>query len=133
MAAKIQQPTIKADLKANRLYITFHGNIRKVDVEKTYTDIRFAVADLQQGFDVINDLTNCSLGQLSGMGSFKKITDYLTNSGVSRVVRVVGKGSIIFKQISRLSTSIIGYSPEYAASMEEAERLLTEKKEQQVA
>ena len=48
---------VKTDIKKNRIYITLPSTIVKKDLEKIYSDIRFGVADLKPGFDVITDLT----------------------------------------------------------------------------
>lgn len=115
---------VKTDIKKNRLYIFFDKDVKKNDVDQIYTDIRFGVADLKPGFSVINDLSNASIGHLNGASTFKKISDFLCSNEVGRVIRVMGGASLIFKQISKLSSSISGYKPEYAETIEEAEQLL---------
>lgn len=122
---KKKKAKVVADIKKNRLYITFDQDVLRSDIEGIYTDIRFSVADLQPGFDVVNDLSNSHLGHLSGIRTFIKITDFLTANQVGRVVRILGKKSIIFKQLSKLSRAIEGYKPLYASTMQEAEDLLT--------
>lgn len=126
MGQKQSQTKVVTDLKKNRMYITFASNIKPRDIEKAYTDIRFGVADLQAGFDVINDLSNANLGHLSGIPIFKKISDYLQSSEVGKVVRVLGKKSIIYGQITRLSKKTCLYKPIYVETIEEAELLLEE-------
>ncbi len=115
---------VVTDIKNNRLYIIFDNHITKKDTERIYTDIRFGVADLQPGFSVINDLSLCRIGHLSGIASFKRIAAFLAEKKVGRVIRVTGSSSLIFKQISKLSTAINGYKPEYVDTVEEAEELL---------
>jgi hypothetical protein len=115
---------VRADLKKNRLYITIAGRLNKKDLESLYTDIRFCVADLQPGFAVVNDLSECTLAALSGLPVFKKITDHLITNEVSEVIRIVDKRRIVFKQILNASAMMSGYTPVYATSLEEAEELL---------
>lgn len=117
-------PGARADLQKNRLYITIAGRLNKKDLDSLYTDIRFCVADLQPGFTVINDLSECTLAALSGLPVFKKITDHLISHEVSEVVRVVDKRRIVFTQILNASARMSGYTPVYVASLEEAEELL---------
>ncbi len=124
MAQKRSKAKVKIDIKKNRLYIFFDSNVRRNDVEQIYTDVRFGVADLKPDFDVINDLSNAKIGHLSGVPTFKKISKFLSANKVARVVRVMGNASIIFKQISKLSDAISGYTPEYVNTIEEAEQLL---------
>ena len=115
---------VVTDIKKNRLYIVFDSGVKKNDVEQIYTDIRFGVSDLEPGFGVINDLSNATIGHLSGAPTFKKISEFLCANKVGKVIRVMGGTSILFKQISKLSDTINGYKPEYATTVEEADQLL---------
>ena len=63
---------VKADIVKNRLYLAIGGKAVKKDLDKLYTDVRFYVADLRSGFDVITDLSECSLGHLNGVSTFRK-------------------------------------------------------------
>lgn len=120
MAGK-QRPKVVADIKRNRLYITLSCDPSKKVLEKIYTDIRFGVADLRPGFDVVTDLSRCTIGHLNGISALRKIMDYLVINKVGQVVRVIGKQSLLFKQIIRFTTIFQGYSPAYVATLEEAE------------
>lgn len=124
----VHKPTYKisSDLSKNRLLIELAGTIRKKELSAIYTDIRFSVADLQPGFDVITDLRACRLGYLSGVPDFKKIMQYLVGKEVGTTVRVVGKASLILKQVSRITKGIPGYKPVYVSTLEEAEKRLAE-------
>ncbi len=116
----------KADLKKNRLYITIVGRLNKKDLDGLYTDIRFCVADLQPGFDVITDLTECTLAALSGFSTFNKITDHLHANEVGRVIRIIDERRLVFKQILNSASKLKGYTPIYVKSLEEAENKLQE-------
>ena len=120
-----QQLKVKADLKKNRLSITMSGNPSKDVLDKVYTEVRFCVADLKPGFDVITDLTLCTLGHLNGIPTMRKIMDYLIANQVGQVIRVLGEKSLLFKQIIRYASLCQGYSPAYVATLEEAEDRLT--------
>ena len=52
------------DIKRNGLYITLSCDPSKKVLDKVYTDVRFCVADLKSGFDVVTDLSQCTLGHL---------------------------------------------------------------------
>lgn len=93
-------------------------------MDNLYTDVRFSVADLQPGFDVITDLSECTLAHLSGIPTFRKIMTFLIANGVGQVVRVMNGSSLIYKQIVNLSSRISGYKPSYVYSLEEAEEKL---------
>ena len=124
MASSPQRSSATANIKKNILYITIAGNLSKKDLDKLYTDIRFCVADLKPGFDVVNDLTGCTLAALSGIPTFKKITNNLIDNEVGIVVRVVDKRKIIFRQILNVAAKIQGYKATYVNSLEEAEQEL---------
>lgn len=110
-----------ADIGKNRLYITITGNLSKRELDNLYTDIRFCVADLTPGFDVITDVSECTLAALSGIPTFKKITNHLITNRVGKVVRVIDENKIIFKQILNLAARMQGYRANYVSTLEEAE------------
>ena len=117
---------VVANIARNRLYITIGDKLTKENLDKLYTDIRFCVADLTPGFDVVNDLSGCKLAALSGIPTFRKITNYLVTNGVGRVVRVIDERKIVFKQILNFAARIQGYSAIYVNTLEEAETKLIE-------
>ena len=73
------KPRIKAtaNIAKNRLHITMSGNVDSKSLEKLYTDIRFCVADLKKGFEVISDISQCNILYVSSFPNYKKIIDYL--------------------------------------------------------
>ncbi len=117
---------VKADIEKNRLYLNISGNISKAELNRLYTDVRFCVADLQPGFGVISDLSECSLAHLSGVSVYKKIMNYVIINGVGEVVRVINGDSLLFKQVMNLSSIICGYIPIYVSTLEEAEERLND-------
>ena len=116
--------TVKADIRKNRLVFTFHGWIRKKDLDSLYTDTRFCVADLKPGFQVITDLSNCTFGSLNCLSTYRKIMAFLMEKQAGQIVRITRKSSLIHKQIINISARLQGYKPTYVTSMEEAERVL---------
>ncbi|MGB3210561.1 MAG: PilZ domain-containing protein [Desulforhopalus sp.] len=124
MAGK-QRSKVTADVKRNRLYITISSDPGKSVLAKIYTDVRFCVADLKPGFDVVTDLSLCSIGHLNGVSTMRKIMDYLIAHQVGQVVRVLGKKSLLFKQAVRATALFQSYSPAYVATLQEAENKLT--------
>ncbi len=115
---------VRADIKRNRLFITLPASVSKKELEKVYTDVRFCVADLKPGFDVITDLSLCTIGHLNGIPIFSKIMDYLVQHRPGEVVRVIGTTSVLFKQLIRLAGRFQSYKPIYVDSLEEAEERL---------
>ena len=124
MKSAPKKSSATADIKKNRLYITIAGKLSKKDLDRLYTDIRFCVADLADGFDVINDLSGCTLAALNGIPTFKKITNHLIDNEVGKVVRVVDERKIIFRQMLNVAAKMQGYKAIHVNSLEEAEQEL---------
>jgi len=116
---------VTADLKKNRLLITVSATASQKEAKKIYTDIRFCVADLQPGFDVITDFSQCSLAHLSAIATMRQIMDYLVTKQPRNIIRVVKKSSVVFKQLLQFITQFQSYKPIYANTLEEAEEILT--------
>lgn len=112
-----------ADIANNRLYLTISGNVDVKTLNALYTDIRFCVADLQPGFIVIDDSSECNLMYLNGLPVYKKIMSYLVANKVGEIVRVV-RETICHKQILNLSDKIQSYKTMYAAQLGEVEKKL---------
>ena len=123
MAVKKSKAAV--NIKKNRLTITVAPKITKKSLDNLYTEIRFGVADLQPGFDVITDLSACTLGALSGLPTFIKISNHLINSKVGRVVRVIDETKIIKKQLINIATRSQGYKAEIFNSLGAADEYLS--------
>ncbi len=116
--------TITANIKKQRLYITLQGIISKKEAEKIYTDIRFCVSDLDPGFSVITDISDCRIGHLSAITTARKIMNFLVEKKVGQIVRVTGQARVIYLQMLKLSDKSQSYEPQYVSTREEAEALL---------
>ena len=112
---------LKTSVRDNRLSLFFIGRVTKKEMEKLYTDVRFSIADLQPGFDVISDLSKCLFIDLSGLAVFRKIVTYLITNEVGEVVRVMNRKRVISRQIVNLTLKMQGYIPVYVDSFDEAE------------
>jgi hypothetical protein len=115
---------VNADIKKNRLYFTIAGSVGKADLDRLYTEVRFCVADLKPGFDVITDLTSCGLGHLSSLPTFRKITHYLASKGVRDVVCIMNPGTVILHQIINFASRAASYKSFWVSSRQEAEDFL---------
>jgi len=124
--AEKQKSKVKADIKRNRLYITLPSTANKLELEKIYTEVRFCVADLKPNFDVVTDLSQCTIGHLNGLSVLRKIMDYLVVKEMGRVVRIVEGMSITFKQLLGIASKFQCYKPIYVSSLEEAEKELAQ-------
>lgn len=126
MTANSKKLKATANIAKNRLYITIAGKLTKENLDKLYTDIRFCVADLTSGFDVVNDISECTLAALSGIPTFKKITNHLITSRVGKIIRVIDEQKTVVRQVINFASKVQGYSVIYVSSLEEAENKLVE-------
>jgi hypothetical protein len=114
----------KVDRKKNRLYLKFSGSVSKKELDRFYTEIRFAVADLLPGFSVVNDLSGCTLCHISAITTYKKISNYLIKNGVKDVVRIINDKSVVLRQFLNFASRFAEYIPIYVSNLEEAEEEL---------
>lgn len=121
MSANLPQAKATANIKKNRLHVSINGNIDSNSLERLYTEIRFCVADLKEGFDVIKDISQCNLIYISGLPTYKKIMDFLVANKVGEIVRVIKNNNLSFKQIINFSEKIHSYKTIYAEDQEDAE------------
>jgi hypothetical protein len=131
MKANSRKLKATANITKNRLYITIAGKLTKENLDKLYTDIRFCVADLTPGFDVVNDISECTLAALSGIPTFKKITNHLITSRVGKIIRVIDEQKTVVKQVINFASKVQGYSVIYVNSLEEAENKLVESQQRE--
>lgn len=119
-----QGSKVTADLKRNRLIITVSATASQKEAKKIYTDIRFCVADLQPGFDVITDFSGCTLAHLSAIATMRQIMEFLIAKQPGNIIRVVGKNSLVFKQLLQFINKFQSYKPIYVNTLEEADETL---------
>nr|WP_321467992.1 PilZ domain-containing protein [uncultured Desulfobulbus sp.] len=117
---------VRADRKQNRLHITIAGKVDLHSLEQLYTDIRFCIAELNPGFEVINDLSRCQLIYITSLPTYKKIIDFLLSHNAGQIVRIVEEHAVSYKQIHSFTDQISCYQPLYVHSSQEAEQRLEE-------
>lgn len=115
---------VNADIHKNRLFFNFVGIATQKAMERLYTDVRFCVADLKPGFDVISDYSECTLIHLNSIPALKKIMSYLIENHLGEIVRILHRDRISQKQVLNLAIRVQGYTPIYVSNHEEAEEKL---------
>jgi len=116
---------IRPDIKKNTLHLKITEKLLKKEiVERLYTDLRFAVADLSPGFTVVADYSECTLGNLDSMPVFGKVMHYLVLQGVGEVVRVMPDPNLFYKQMKNMTARSSGYHPVIVSCNEEMETKL---------
>lgn len=126
-----QKVKIFSDIKKNRLYITMSSTATKKEMGKIYTEIRFCVADLKPGFDVVNDLSHCQIVYLDSLDIYKKIIAYLVDFKVGRIIRVSANKSLALKQSLAFADKFNSFKPINVKSLEEADRELNQSAQQE--
>jgi hypothetical protein len=122
---------VRADIRNNRLYCSFSEKSTLDELTRLLAAIKDRVADLQPGFDVIEDMSNCCHFQLAALPALRNIMHYLVNRGAQEVIRVVDQQSTVFRQLINLSTRIRSYKPIYVKTLAEAEELLNQAQRRQ--
>ncbi len=115
---------VRVDMKKNRLYCSWHGNISKDDINSYFTEVRFSVADLKPDFSVILDLRECRYSSLDAISIVKKVMQYLVTKGVKDVVRVVSDKHLSRTQFMNMALRAQGYQAVYVNTLEEAEAFI---------
>lgn len=119
------ESTAIADFEKNRVTLTFKGVVTAKEMNKLYTDVRFAVADLEEKYNVVSDFTECKFMYLNSLGTFKKIYNYMLSNKSGEMIRVIHSKRIISKQILNYALHRPGYKPIYVSTREEAENKLS--------
>ena len=116
---------IEADTRNNRLYIDLSGRIDADVIDEAATEAVAAAEDLDDGFDIVNDVSGFKPPSPEAAKPIKRAQGKLKEMGVDRVVRVVDAdtSSVVVNAFERRSKSV-GYSGESADSVGAAERLL---------
>ena len=110
----------KADIQNNCLHVVISGNANKKQLDRLYTEIRFCVADLKPGFEVISDISECSLIYIDSLTIYKKIMDYLVSQKIGGIVRITHDQNISTKQMRAFTEAISCYNAIEAHSASEA-------------
>lgn len=114
---------VRADLRKNRLYITFTGFFSDQLMQEACAKVESEARRLKPGFSIITDITRCKPATPRGTEFIHRTQAFLAKNGVGRVVRITAPDNVIIKfQFQRRSEGL--YRADTAASVEEAERLL---------
>jgi len=113
---------IKADVEKNRLYIRLEGFLTGEENEAAVKRVFEALKMLKSGFDMITDLARMKAATQEGSQQFGRAYEAIKARGRNRNIVVI-EDSLTRMQIERTSRGT-GAQPEYASSVEEAERIL---------
>jgi hypothetical protein len=114
-------PAIQIDLKGNILHLSIPDQVDEGELQSIYTDLRFAVADLQPGFHITVDFLQWVDTTLATTETLEKILAYPASFKVGKIVIVADKKQPIFEQVMGLIQIISSLDVVYAANSKEAE------------
>ena len=116
---------IETDARTSRLYIDLNGKLDADTIDDAAAETVAAATDLDDGFDVVTDLTGFRPPSPEAARPIKRAQGKLVELGVDRVVRVVDDDTsrVVVNAFERRSHDV-GYSGETADSVAAAERLL---------
>lgn len=117
--------SVRADQAKNRLYIVLDGFISAEEAQEAAAAIKAGADQLQQGFDIINDIRTFKPGSPRVAAIISETQAYVIQQGVKRTVRIVGDDVITAMQWHRVSKESGAVFIE-ATSLEKAEALLDE-------
>jgi hypothetical protein len=119
---------IEADRRENRLYLDLTGRMDAEALDEAADEAVAAGKQLDEGFDIINDLSGFRPPSPEAAKAIKRAQGELKEMGVDRVVRIVDEetSQVVINAFERRSTDV-GYSGETADSRQEVERLLSRK------
>lgn len=126
MPPSAAQVKAKVNIPKNRLHLAISGNIDSKLLEKLYTEIRFCVADLKPGFQVLSDISQCQLFYITSLPIYKKIISFLIAQRAGEIVRIIKNNNISCKQVISFTDRIGGFAPLDVQNQEEAEQRLLE-------
>jgi hypothetical protein len=116
---------IRADVTKNRLYLILSGFFEDPEMTAVADKCIAEVKKLKPGFDIINDISQCKSASDKGIMELLRAQTFIKQSGVNKVVRITG--DIITQAQFNRQAKEAGYSAETAASIAEAEKILSAK------
>lgn len=115
--------TVKVDEEKNRLYITMVGFFKFEEMKKCTDETIEASKKLKRGYDVITDISQFKPAGPETVKEIERGQAHFKASGVNRGIRVIGNSTLPDMQFSRTGKPL-GYAPNTAATVAEAERIL---------
>jgi hypothetical protein len=119
--------SVEADRKHNRLYLDLTGRVEKEELRRVADEVVAKAEQLDDGYDIVNDLTGFTPPTRDAVDPIKKIQRQLRYRGLNRTVRVLDEETdrVVAAALERRARDV-GYSGETVGSVTEAERRLEE-------
>ncbi|MFB6083707.1 MAG: hypothetical protein ABEJ94_05630 [Halorientalis sp.] len=122
----------RVDEAENRLYIELGGHFTAEEAERSTAEVKEKVERLDPGFEVITDLEDFIPGDQDAMKYVEEGKRVVREHGAEAAVRVMGEGSTTGQmQFERLGEDEEEYAVAVADTVEQAEKLLDKRREQE--
>jgi hypothetical protein len=122
---------VSIDESKNRLYLELAGHIDEAQAEAAADATIEGAERLDDGFDLINDLSDFQPGDPEAMKHIERGKKGIAKNGVSAVVRVMAESTTGQMQFDRAGEDEESYQLAMADSREKAEKLLDKRREQE--
>jgi hypothetical protein len=115
---------VKVDTANNRFYLTVEGYITDAQAKACADESDPLLRRLRPGFAVISDITTAKPASPDGVLELMRTQTLAKELGMGRVIRVVpSETTMAVMQMARTAKEV-GYEAQFAASVEEAEKML---------
>jgi len=115
---------IQVSIPKNRIYLGLEGYFDDEAAEKAADQIIAGLQQLRPGFDVVSNISEFKPATPQAAEHIVRVQKALKEMGFRRIVRVVAGNALGKMQMQRTATQAGGLDAEYAATREEAERML---------
>jgi len=117
--------TVRADTTENTLYLELVGSLDKAEMEQAADETVDVAARLDEGFDVINDISAFTPPSPEAAAPIKRAQTELKGMGVGTVIRVVAEEtSAVTENAFQRRSRKAGYEGTTTTSVAAAERRL---------
>jgi len=120
---------VDIDQEKNRLYLTLTGHLSAEAAEQAADAVIDASARLDPGFDEVNDMSEFEPAASEAMEEIERGKRGIVENGVEAVCRVVAESTTGQMQFDRAGEGAEEYALAKAESVEEAERLLDQRRQ----
>jgi hypothetical protein len=120
---------VEADTDKNRLYIELSGYIEGEEAERSTDAVVEAAAQMDEGFDVITDISTVQPGDTEAVENIKRGKEAVAENGAEAAVRIQPESTTGQMQFERAGDE--PYAVAMAESVEQAEQLLDQRRAKQ--
>ena len=123
--------SVTIDEGKNRLWLALTGHIDESEAEAAADATIEGARRLDDGFDMINDLSEFQPGDPAAMEHIERGKKGIARNGVAAVVRVMAESTTGQMQFDRAGEDAESYQLAMADSVEKAEKLLDDRRKQE--